>query len=270
MKPFEEKRDRCKSHICSGISYLQKLNDEFNYFCLRKQNFNTKYKQMEFQKTGNGIISFSQIMVVLLAVFIALGGSSCKSKKKLAEEKAAIELANKIAEAKSILKDLLCDDNPKTWQEKKDELDAIKAMQLRDPEVEELIDQVEYKLQQEKMEILKRQEAEAKRKAAEDARMRAQAQYENINAHFSAVSSAPSVEVANERIERALSLYASKDVPVLIIISTYGDNQKDYDKPTTIDNYLNYLKDIKKYNKQIESVKYDESGKIIEIELIEK
>lgn len=225
---------------------------------------------MKSRPAWSKIISLPQIMIILLALFIALGGTSCKSKKKIAEEKAAIELANKIAQAKAALKDLLRDDNPKTWQEKKDELDRIKAMQLRDPEVEELIDQVEAKLEKERQEMLKRQEEDAKRKAEEEARRQMQAQMDNINSHFHAVSSAPTLDEANIRIQRALSLYASKDVPVLIVISEYGDNQKDYDRPTTIDKYLHYLKDIKKYNKQIDNVKYNDNGKIIEVELIQK
>lgn len=75
--------------------------------------------QMKARKVWSRFISFPQLMIVLLALFIALGGTSCKSKKKIAEEKAAMELANKIAQAKASLLDLLRDDNPKTWQEKK-------------------------------------------------------------------------------------------------------------------------------------------------------
>jgi len=216
------------------------------------------------------LISLPKLMIILLAMFIALGGTSCKSKKKIAEEKAAIELADKIAQAKAALIDLLRDDNPKTWDEKKAELDKIKAMQLRDPEVEDLINQVEAKLEKERLEILKHEEEAARLKAEQEAKHQQQAQLDNINSHFYAVASAPTVNEANSRIQRAISLYASKDVPVLIIVSTYGDNQKDYDRPTTIFKYLNYLKDIKKYNNEIDQVKYDDYGKIIEIELIKK
>lgn len=219
------------------------------------------------EKALKRIISIPKVMIILLAVFIAVGGTSCKSKKKIAAEKAAIELANQIAQAKASLKDLLRDDNPKTWQEKKNELDRIVAMQLRDPEVEDLIDQVQAKLEKERQAILKREEDEARRKAELEAQQQKNAQLDNINSHFFAVASAPTADEANVRIQRALSLYASKDVPVLIIVSKYGNNQKDYDRPTTIEKYMNYLKDIKKYNKQIESVKYDDYGKIIEIEL---
>jgi len=225
---------------------------------------------MRPEKALSRIISLPKVMIILLAVFIALGGTSCKSKKKIAAEKAAIELANKIEQAKASLRDLLRDDNPKTWQEKKNELDRIVAMQLRDPEVEDLINQVEAKLEKERQEMLKRQEEEARIKAEQEALMKKQAQLDNINSHFFNVASAPNLTEANIRIQHALSIFASKDVPVLIIVSKYGNNQKDYDRPTTIEKYLNYIKDIKKYNKKIEAVKYDDFGKITEIELIKK
>ena len=209
-------------------------------------------------------------MILLMVVSIAIGGTSCKSKKKIAAEKAAIELANQIEQAKATLRDLLRDDNPKTWQEKENELDRIVAMQLRDPEVEDLINQVEAKLQKEYQVLLEREKEEARKHAEEEARLKAQSKYDNVNSHFNAVASAPSVDEANSRIEKAISLYASKDVPVLIVISKYGDNQKDYDRPTTIYKYLNYLKDVKKYNNQVDDIKYDDFGKIIEIELLKK
>ena len=225
---------------------------------------------MKPEKALFRLISLPKMMIILLAVFIALGGTSCKSKKKIAAEKAAIELANKIDQAKASLRDLLRDDNPKTWQEKKNELDRIVAMQLRDPEVEDLINQVEAKLEKERQEMLRKQEEAARLKAEQEARQKELSKLDNINSHFYAVASAPSIMEANNRIDRALSIFASKDVPVLIIVSKYGNDQKDYDRPTTIEKYLNYIKDIKKYNKKVEAVKYDDFSKIIEIELIKK
>jgi chromosome segregation ATPase len=222
---------------------------------------------MKNYKLNIRLFSLPKLMIMLMVVSIAIGGTSCKSKKKIAAEKAAIELANQIEQAKASLRDLLRDDNPKTWQEKKDELDRIKAMQLRDPEVEDLINQVEAKLAKERQEML---DAEAKKRAEEEALLKAQAKYDNVNSHFQAIASAPSVEIANSRIQKAISLYAAKDGPVLIIVSKYGDNQKDYDRPTTIEKYLNYLKDIKQYNNEVEALKYDDFGKIIEIELLKK
>jgi len=68
-------------------------------------------------------------------------------------------------------------------------------------------------------------------------------------------------------INDALKLFASPDSPVLVIISKAGGTV-DYDRPTTILNYLNYLKDTKNNINTIENIKYNGSGKITELELM--
>lgn len=213
---------------------------------------------------------WSKLIALVLVFTVALGGSSCKSKKKIAAEKSAIELANKIAQAKASLIDLLRDDNPETYEEKVAEFTRIMNMQLRDPEIEQLIDQVETKLAAEYQEILREQEEEKKRQKTEALRLKKQAELDNINAHFISIAQSANTTEANLRIQQTLTYYASPEVPVLLIIDIYGDNQKDYDKPTTIGHYLNYLKDVKAYNRQIESIKFDVNHKVIEIELIKK
>lgn len=211
--------------------------------------------------------SWSTLIALVLVFTVALGGTSCKSKKKIAAEKAAIELANQIAQAKASLLDLLRVDNPKTYTEKVTELKRIKDLQLRDPEVEKLIEQVEAKLEAEYQEILRK---EKERQEMELLQEKKQAELDNINAHFVGVASAADEAEANFKIQQALTFYASPEVPVLLIIAIYGDNKKDYDEPTTIGRYLNYLKDVKAYNRQIESAKFNENHKIIELELIKK
>ncbi len=224
-------------------------------------------KKHEFKLKRSHLI---KLIALFLVFSVAVGGSSCQSKKKIAAEKAAIELANKIAQAKANLLDLLRDDNPKSYEEKVAELNRIKDLKLRDPEVEILIDRVEAKLDAEYKEILRLKEEQKNRLEAESLQMKKQAELDNINAHFINVVRANNITEANLRIQQALTYYASPDVPVLIIINIYGNNQKDYDKPTTISHYLNYLKDVKTYTRQIESVKFDVNHKIIEIELIKK
>ncbi len=213
----------------------------------------------------------TQIWLLIMGLLVlGAGFSSCKSKKKIAEEQAAIELASKIEQSKTQLNDLLRDDNPKSLDEKQAELDAIIALQLRDPEVETLIEQVQNKLDEERA-VWRQEQTEAEKRAREEAERAKNNQVNaNINTHFASVASAGSDEQADLRIQRALSLYASKDVPVLIVIAKYGNNQKDYDRPTTIEKYLYYLKDIKKYDKQVEAVKYNDFGKITELELIKR
>lgn len=213
---------------------------------------------------------WSKLIAFVLVFTFALGGSSCKSKKKIVAEKAAIELANKIAQAKASLIDLLRDDNPKTYEEKVAELKRIKDMQLRNPDVEQFTNQAEAKLNNEYKEILQKKKEEKKQKELEVLRLKKQADLDNINAHFISIAEAANASEANLRIKQTLTYYASPEIPVLLIINIYGDNQKDYDKPTTIGHYLNYLKDVKTYNRQIESIKFDENHKIIEIELIKK
>ncbi len=193
----------------------------------------------------------TQIWLLAMGLLVlGAGFTSCKSKKKIAEEQAA--------------------NNPKSLDEKQAELDAIIALQLRDPEVETLIEQVQNKLDEERA-VWRQEQAEAERRAREEAE-RAKNNQANgtVDSHFASVAASGSDEQADLRIQRALSLYASKNVPVLIVIAKYGNNQKDYDRPTTIEKYLYYLKDVKKYDKQVESIKYNDYGKITELELIKR
>lgn len=75
--------------------------------------------------------------------------------------------------------------------------------------------------------------------------------------------------MSNRSIEEALRYFSSPDVPVLIIV--YIDSEiTDYDKPTTIRKYLEYLKDQGKNPNDIHNVKFDANGKINELELIKK
>lgn len=93
--------------------------------------------------------------------------------------------------------------------------------------------------------------------------------YGYINDYFIQIAYAKDVTTANNKIAEAMKLYAGKDVPVLIIISQ-ADGITDYDKPTTIEKYLNFVKDQKKYTNDIFSVKFDSYGQITELELIKK
>ncbi|HOX82981.1 MAG TPA: nucleoid-structuring protein H-NS [Chryseolinea sp.] len=87
-----------------------------------------------------------------------------------------------------------------------------------------------------------------------------------LNQYFSSIASSSNATSANASINEALGLFASPQTPVLIVISE-SNGEKDYDKPTTIKDYLNYLKDQKKNINSISDVKTDASGKITELEL---
>ena len=103
-------------------------------------------------------------------------------------------------------------------------------------------------------------EMEAKANAAPKAR---------LGQYFESIANSSNLNSANSSINEALALFASPETPVLIVISESG-GQKDYDRPTTIRDYLNYLKDQKKNANQISNLQFDASGKIIEVELRKK
>lgn len=121
-----------------------------------------------------------------------------------------------------------------------------------------------------------RSEEEQRRKEAEEAarrdaearqrEMMANAPKAKLNEYFESIASSGNVASANSSINEALTLFASPDTPVLIVISEEG-GQKDYDRPTTIRQYLNYLKDTKNNPNSISNLQFDNSGKITEVEL---
>lgn len=120
-----------------------------------------------------------------------------------------------------------------------------------------------------KEEERKKQEAEeaARREAeARQKEMLANAPKAKLNQYFQSISNSNNVASANASINEALTLFASSDTPVLIVISE-ENGQKDYDRPTTIRQYLNYLKDTKNNANSISDLKFDSSGKITEVEL---
>lgn len=120
-----------------------------------------------------------------------------------------------------------------------------------------------------KAEEQRKREAEEAAKREAEARQRdmmANAPKAKLNEYFQSISSSSNVASANSSINEALSLFASPDTPVLIVISEEG-GKKDYDRPTTIKEYLNYLKDTRNNSNSISNLQLDSSGKITEVEL---
>lgn len=175
----------------------------------------------------NSIRNSSKLVMWILVLMIC--GFGCKSKKK-AMEAAAAEKARMEQEAA-----------------------ARKQKELEEQQRREADDKA-------------RREREAEDARRREAEARESTPAAKLNKYFSAISTASSTTSANSSINEALALFASPDTPVLIIISESG-GQKDYDRPTTIKNYLNYLKDQKKNINPINDLKFDSSGKITEVEL---
>jgi hypothetical protein len=137
------------------------------------------------------------------------------------------------------------------------------------------------RLEQEAASKKQRDEEEARKRAAEEERARAEADAEakrkagaatpaaRLGQYFDAIASSGNVASANSSISEALTLFSSAQTPVLIVISE-ENGSKDYDKPTTIQDYLNYLKDQKKNLNEVSDIKFDNAGKITEVELTRK
>lgn len=207
------------------------------------------------------------VMLVLLVTLITLGGTtSCKSKKRLAKEAAEAEYKARVDEAVRDLTAILDDETTWTLEEKENRVQTIKDWNLQNAEVDDLLFQVEKKLARERAQAA--QKAEEERLAAEAA-AKAKEPKNLLEKSFANIASAASTTQANRIISETLQLFASNTVPVLIIISQAG-GFNDYDRPTTIEDYLNYVKDQKVNRNKVSELVFDDAGKITEVVLIKK
>ncbi len=209
----------------------------------------------------------TRFVVMLLIATIALGGAtSCKSKKKLAKEAAAAEYAAKVEQAKKDLNAIINEETDWTLDQQAERVATIKSYNIDDKEVKDLIVKAEKKIE----ELRARKAEEERLRREEEARKKAaQSEFAVLDNSLASIANAGSYDEANRKIDAAMQQFASPDIPVLIIISQ-ENGVNDYDRPTTVSKFLNYLKDKKQYKYKVESVQRDSLGKITELELIVK
>ncbi len=196
--------------------------------------------------------------MILLGMGTVLTTTSCKNKQKIAAEQAAAEKKRKIKKATSDLQAVL-NNTSMSADERQKRIDAIKAMNIDDPTVKDLIAQAEQSVREQRIrEEEKRKEEAAKAEASKKSK--------TILDFFSEIANASDANTANASIQNALKLFTSPQAPVLIIIAQDG-GEKDYDEPTTAEKYLNYVKDQKKMNHKVVSIGTDANGKIKLLEL---
>jgi hypothetical protein len=201
-------------------------------------------------------------MIVFSLMFFALSFTGCKSKQKAAQEQTISAQKQRVEQAKRDLLEIINDQGSMSLEEKENRLNIIKNQNFNDQEIKDLTIRAEN--------ILSKIRADREAKLKKEAKKGEKVEFrQSILEHFRAVATAYSFSDANLLIARALKLYASTDVPVLIIVSE-ENGVKDYDRPTTIKKYLEYIKDVRKFDKGIESFILDNNGKITEIELIKK
>jgi len=215
-------------------------------------------------KKSNHSITVRLLTIVVIAI-IAGGFAGCKSQKKIAAEQAAAQRAATIEQAKQDLLMVINDQGEMSLQEKEDKVSEINGMNLQDPEVDALALKARETIAAEKANI-KRIETENKKKVLEAEKAEEQ-KFNKIEQLFEEVANNKALPMANNKINEALRFFASPDVPVLIILHIEGAN-KDYDRPTTIKKYLEYIKDQGKNVNKIHNVQFDANGKITELELI--
>ena len=159
----------------------------------------------------------------------------------------------KIDAARAELLDMLLNKDNKSADELARELAAIKAQNLGDKDINELIAKVEQKI------------ADMRNKPNVPLKNQLDSDFQGI---ADAAKSGNSVLSAS-LIKNTLSLFSSDDVNVLIIIYREGTSV-DYDKPTTIKRYLNFIMDQKSNRNAVENYSLDADGRIKELELIKK
>ncbi|EAZ82419.1 histone-lysine N-methyltransferase pr-Set7 [Algoriphagus machipongonensis] len=92
---------------------------------------------------------------------------------------------------------------------------------------------------------------------------------EKLENYFNSVAASGNASMANQSIQETLSMFSNQETPVLIVIHE-ENGIKDYDEPTTIKRYLEYLKDTKKNLNYISDIRLDANGKVSELELRRK
>lgn len=180
--------------------------------------------------------------------------ASQKLKQAYADQAKANTL--KIDAARAKLLDLILNKEDLTADQLERELDTIKAQNLKDAEISELISRLEKKIRD-------------MRSFNSEANLPVKTQVENAFSNIAKAARSGNLPDADATIQNTLKFFSSGDVPVLIIISREG-SIVDYDKPTTINRYLNFIKDQKANNNRIDAMQLDANGKIKELDLIKK
>jgi hypothetical protein len=198
------------------------------------------------------------VLFLFIISIIAVGTPGCKTKKPIKKTVKESPEQTLIKESKSKLRTLLADNGNMSIEEKERILADIKGKNLNDPELNQLIKDAENKIEKQKQEIIEkeRKEKEVKPKAT-------------LHTYFDEIINTTNRSSVDGMIGDAIKLCESEDTPVLIIIAE-ENGEPDYDEPTTIKKYLQYLKDQKVSRNEIKKLEFNEVGKVKLVELKRK
>jgi hypothetical protein len=147
------------------------------------------------------------------------------------------------------LLDMLLNKDEKSADELEAELAKIKAMNLGNKDINDLIAKVEEKI--------------AGMRTKKNVPLKNQ--LENAFQGIADASKSGNTNQVVSLTRSTLQLFSSDDAPVLIMISKEGP---DYDKPTTIKRYLEFVRDQKASRNAVDTYQLDNDGKIKELDLI--
>jgi hypothetical protein len=153
--------------------------------------------------------------------------------------------------ARAELLDMLLNKDDKSADELESELAKIKSMNLGNKDINDLIAKVEQKIAG----MRTNKNVPLKNKL------------ENSFQGIADASRSGNSSQVMSLTRSTLQLFSSDDAPVLIIISREGP---DYDKPTNIKLYLEFLRDQKVNRNQVDTYELDGNGKIKSLDLIKK
>ncbi len=217
----------------------------------------THHHQITTTRAPRRLSAVYQLLILVLLAALALGAGGCKAKKEA--RAAAAAKAETIAKARADLLSVINDQGSMTLEEKEEVVARIKDMNLQDAEIQNLIDRAEAAIAEERSAT--RNNPTTTAPSAGSGEVNAS----SVNNTLRDIARASGSE-ANFKIQEAMSMFASPDTPVLIVISQSGD-RVDYDEPTTIKKYLEYLKDTRNEPAAVKNLEFNANGKIKEVEL---
>jgi len=183
-----------------------------------------------------------------------LADASSKLKQNVADQTRLN--TQKVDAARATLLDLILNKEGKSADQLEKDLNLVKMENIKDPDIDELVTRLEKKIKD-------------MRSFNSGASLPVKTQLENAFISIANSARTGNLTQADAEIKSALQFFSSEDVPVLIIISREG-SIVDYDKPTSISRYLNFLRDQKSSKNVIDAMQLDANGKIKELDLIKQ
>ncbi len=195
---------------------------------------------------------------LLLALLITMLG--CKSQQNMVKSKDGKLSVDK----ETVVRDLTNIIDPEselTSEEKAALLKAIKDHGFQDAQVDSLIIEAENALYSTAQNTAATQSEEPVATVDEDVKDPLVELEGLLTDQFKALANPMPAADSEDIISETLTYFESNDSPVLIILQKL-DGKTFYDRPTTIEKYLYYLKDLKKDSHQIEEVNLNTNDKI--------